>query len=162
MAAAPQAQRDALVALYNSTNGDALLTLNTPGTHTYTLECTDGINTVSAIKLVTVLDDTNSVKINSFAISPTEIDGGWSTVISWDVSNAESCTAQDGTEGWPGVFISTPVGQKELVIEMPGCHTFTLECADGLHVVSASHNVSVINTDVIFADKFEAPAVCVE
>ena len=143
-------------------NGNALLTLNTPGTHTYTLECTDGINIVSANNQVTVVVSDDRVWINSFELSPTEIDDGQSTDISWDVSNATNCTALDGTAGWPETSISTPTGLTNLVIDVPGCHTFTLECTDGSRTVSANQNMKVIDTDIIFADTFEPPVTCAE
>jgi streptogramin lyase len=109
-----------------------------------------------------VYDATKTGSITAFDILPEEIDNGESVTISWDVSDANSCEALNGTEGWPGSSISLPTGQKELQINDPGCHTFTLQCTDGIRTFSASKNVNVINTDVFLADGFETPSNCVE
>ena len=109
-----------------------------------------------------VYDATKTGAINTFNILPTEINNGESITIDWDVSDANSCEALIGTEGWPGSSISLPTGQKELQITEPGCHTFTLQCTDGIRTFSASKNVNVINTDVVLVDGFETPAACVE
>ena len=109
-----------------------------------------------------VYDATKTGSITAFDILPQEIDNGESVTISWDVSDAKSCVALNGTEGWPGSSISLPTGQKDLQINEPGCHTFTLQCTDGIRTFSASKNVNVINTEVVLADGFETSSNCVE
>jgi hypothetical protein len=111
---------------------------------------------------LTVYDATKTGAINTFDILPTEINNGESITLDWDVSDANSCETLNGTEGWPGSSIALPTGQMELQINDPGCHTFTLQCTDGIRTFSASKNVNVINTDVVFVDGFDTPAACVE
>jgi surface protein len=142
--------------------GNVALTLNTPGTHTFTLECTDGINIVSASRQVVVMEDGSSVKINSFGISPSAIDIGQPTSISWDIDNAVNCTILKDGISWPEVLISTSTGRMKRAIEEAGCHTITLECSDGYNTVSVDQNVDVIDPGVIFSSTFDESSICVE
>ena len=142
--------------------GDATLILNTPGVHTFTLECMDATNFVSVSQQVNVLRQGDTVTINHLGISPAEINMGQSTEISWDVSNADSCIVLKDGESWPEALISSPAGQMELTIEERGCHTITLECSDSFKTVSIDQNVNVIDPDVIFSSTFDESAICVE
>jgi surface protein len=147
-------------------SGDVTLILNTPGVHTFTLECMDTSNIVSVSRQVSVLDAGSRVRINSFGISPSEINKGESTVISWDVSNADSCSILKDGSTWPDAVISTLIGQMELTIEESGCHTLTLECQDSVKTVTNDQNVYAIDTGVIFRGSFEGsstgPSACLE
>lgn len=142
--------------------GDAVLTLSTPGSHTFTLECTDGNNIVSASEQVVVLDVGSVVNIRSFEVSPAEINIGQPITVSWEISNADTCTVLKDGDDWPEALVSTPIGQLELTIEEKGCHTITLECSDSYQTVSVDRNINVNDPGVIFSSTFDELSICVE
>lgn len=142
--------------------GDAMLTLSTPGTHTFTLECTDGTNIVSASQQVVVLDAGSVVSINAFEVSPSEVEIGQLTAMSWNTNNADTCKVLKDGNDWPEAQVSTEAGQLELAFDQEGCHTITLECSDSYQTVTVDKNIDVIDPDVIFRGSFDKPSVCVE
>jgi Leucine-rich repeat (LRR) protein/plastocyanin len=139
--------------------GETTLTLSTAGTFRYVLECNDTSNLVSMDLMITALDETNSVVINSFEATPRQIIEGEDTSLSWNVSNAVDCTPLEGQEEWRSTSLELPQGLSTQTIASPGCYTYTLQCTDGLHLVSESLNIEVKLADLIFLDDFEEPCI---
>ena len=105
------------------------------------------------------LDEINSVVINSFEATPRQIIEGEDTSLSWNVSNAVECTPLEGQEEWRSTSLELPQGLSIQTIASPGCYTYTLQCTDGLLLVSESLNIEVKLADLIFLDDFEEPCI---
>ena len=101
----------------------------------------------------------DDVYITSFMVSPNTVLIGEITQVSWQVTNAESCTAQGGPPEWLGANITLPAGSLDLAVGEQGCYTLGLECLNGLNTVSETINLEVKHPDVIFMDNFEQPCL---
>jgi len=101
----------------------------------------------------------DDVSITTFVVIPNTVLMGEATQVSWQVNNAENCSAQGGPPGWSGTFISLPAGSLNLAIEEQGCYTLGLECLSGSNTVSKTINIEVKHPDVIFQDNFEQPCL---
>ena len=88
-----------------------------------------------------------------------EFNAGKSALVSWQVRNAQSCSALGGPTGWAGADISVPQGLLELKVTEPGCYTLVLRCEDGVNTVEENLNLEIRDADVIFRNGFEAPCV---
>jgi len=101
----------------------------------------------------------DEVSINSFAVNPNTVLVGEVTQVSWQVNNAENCSAQGGPPGWSGTSISLPTGSLQLAVGEQGCYTLALVCLNGLNTVSETIELEVKHSDVIFRDNFEQPCL---
>jgi uncharacterized repeat protein (TIGR01451 family) len=100
-----------------------------------------------------------AVSINMFEANPNPIFIGENTQISWQVTDALSCTALGGPVEWLGSEIVLPSGSLQITVAQPGCYTLKLQCTDGVNTVEELLNLEVLNPDVIFADDFEPPCL---
>jgi hypothetical protein len=105
------------------------------------------------------LCSSDNVSITSFAVNPNTMLEDEVTKVSWQVTNAESCTAQDGPPEWIGANIALPAGSLDLAVGEQGCYTLGLECLNGSNTVSETINLEVKHPDVIFLDNFEPPCL---
>ena len=101
----------------------------------------------------------DDVYITIFMVSPNAVLTGEVTQVSWQVTNAESCTAQGGPPEWLGANITLPAGSLDLAVGEQGCYTLGLECLRGSDTVSETINLEVKHPDVIFMDNFEQPCL---
>jgi len=69
-----------------------------------------------------------SVTINSFSATSYNILVDGYTKLSWNVSNAVSCTPTGGDFGWTNTDISLPTGTRNIKITSEGSYQFTLTC----------------------------------
>jgi hypothetical protein len=105
--------------------------INTPGTYTYTLNCSGGGGTSGPISVtLSVGPVTPAAAIASLAASPSAIQSGQSTTLSWATSNASTCTASGGTgsDGWSGSEATSSSGTVVGPINTIGSYTYTLNC----------------------------------
>lgn len=111
-------------------SGTQVITAPTPGNYTFTLTCTgsEGDPAVSNVSLN--VTSANAVAITDFSATPSTIDEGGTTTLSWTTQNATSCDASGGTDGWSGSSISVPNGSREITVTAAGDYTFTLRCYD--------------------------------
>ena len=72
----------------------------------------------------------DAVAITGFGATPESVVVGGSVTFNWTTSNANSCSATGGVDGWAGSSISLPNGSKSITTSVTGVHTFTLTCED--------------------------------
>jgi len=70
----------------------------------------------------------DGVAITNFNVSLSTVVAGQSISFNWDTSNAVSCEATNGVDGWAGSEITLPSGDKSITTATTGSHTFTLTC----------------------------------
>jgi hypothetical protein len=120
-----------------STSGSASITEAGVGQYTYTLNCTQGLQ--SAAAQVSVTDTLPTVTLSA---SPTNLTVGQSTTLTWNSTNASSCTASsNGTgDGWAGPKATSGLAA---IVESSttGMITFILTCASGPQLAHASVQV---------------------
>lgn len=92
----------------------------------------------------------NLVAIGSFTVSSASVVVGQNITLSWTTSNAVSCTATNGVDGWSGSSIALPNGSKSITTATTGSHTFTLNCAGSVANDNATRNV-VVNVTAVNA-----------
>ncbi len=108
-------------------------------TTAYTLECYGpGGDTFKEIT-ITVTDPAPAAPLVSFSLTPSTIETGDSTTLSWNSTNTTSCTASgnwSGTKATTGTEIITP--------STAGTYTYTLACTgtDGTDTKSVTLTVS--------------------
>jgi hypothetical protein len=98
------------------------------------------------------------VAINSFTSSAATVLAGQTLSFNWNTSNAESCEATNGVDGWAGSAITLPSGGKAITTATLGTHTFTLTCNGAEVGDTATRNV-VVNTtpaDAVSISSFTA------
>jgi hypothetical protein len=119
---------------------------STAGTFPFTLSCGDGgTPEVAQVNLTITADPV--VSINSFSVTPSGIETGESVQVSWNVSNATSCTATGGTGTWGG-SVNAGGGTQQVVINAAGNYSFGLNCSNASGSDTASDSVSVNNPTV--------------
>ncbi len=95
--------------------------------------------------IVTILNsDPLPVSIDAFTANPATVVENEPTTLSWAVSNADSCTASDGSGGWAGSTISLPSGNMQISITTAGSYQFTLECSNS----SGGYDIDIVNVVV--------------
>lgn len=102
-----------------------------------TIDPVTGDISVSAGGLYTVSrsgDDTTdsgpSVVINSFTTSASTILEGQSVTLSWNTTDADSCTPSQGGGGWSTKTITLPSGQTSVTLNTAADYTFRLDCSN--------------------------------
>ncbi len=101
----------------------------------------------------------DSVAINSFSPSSGTVVEGQAVTFSWNTSNAVSCQASNGVDGWAGTAI-TPlgIGAATIITATVGTHIYTLTC-DGSAVndtVSLNATVTTTSVDAVAITSFTA------
>ena len=112
--------------------------------------------TVSYIVAPEVVSD--NVAINSFTSSSASVLLGQSVSFSWNTSNAVSCVASNGIDGWAGSSITLPSGSKSITTATLGSYTYTLSC-DGAETGDTATRSVVVNTtpaDAVSISSFTA------
>jgi hypothetical protein len=112
---------------------------------TFTLTCDDGGTPVVANAILTISENP-VVTINSFSVSPTSLDTTGAVTVSWNVSEATSCTAQEGFGTWSG-SVSANAGNNQQVVNatVSGNYIFTLFCQNATSNDSASSVTISVN-----------------
>jgi plastocyanin len=101
----------------------------------------------------------DSVAINSFSPSSGTVVAGQTVTFSWNTSNAVSCQASNGVDGWSDTTI-TPlgIGAATIITATVGTHLYTLTC-DGSEVndtVSLNATVTTTSADALSISSFIA------
>ena len=100
------------------------------------------------------------VAINSFTSSSASVLLGQSVNFNWNTSNAVTCTASNGVDGWAGPIpvTSLPSGSKAITTATLGNHTFTLTCSGAEAGDTAVRSVIVNTTpaDAVAISNFTA------
>ena len=123
--------------------------LNTAGTYTYTLTCTGaGGNSSASNVTITVGSATPAPTIGVFLATPSSVQVGQSTTLTWATINASTCAATGGAtgDGWsgstePAASLGTPIGPYTAA----GTYTYTLTCT-GVGGTSAPLSTTVTVT----------------
>lgn len=117
--------------------------LNTIGTFTYSLSCSNAGGTGSASTSVSVSSGTTtSPPVVTMSASPTSIGTGSSSTISWSATNSPtSCTAS-GT-GWSGSKGASGT-QSTGAMNTAGTFTYTLSCSNSAGSGSKSVTLTVV------------------
>jgi plastocyanin len=100
----------------------------------------------------------DSVAINSFSPSSGTVVAGQTVTFSWNTSNAVSCQASNGVDGWAVTTITLPSGTATINADTVGTHIYTLTC-DGSAVddtVSINASVTTTSADVVSITGFTA------
>jgi len=99
-----------------------------------------------------------NVAINSFTASSNTVVAGQNLNISWTTSNAVSCDATNGADGWAGSVITLPNGTASITTATVGTHTFTLTCAGSEQGDTTTRNttVTVTSPDAVAITSFSA------
>jgi len=112
-----------------SSTGTSIGPFSTTGTYTYTLNCSgpggaSGANSVS----INVTSPPPAATVSRFSASPSTMETGQSSTLSWSSSNATACTAIGGTGVWVGSVGTASTGFSTGVINTAGTYTYTLSC----------------------------------
>ena len=126
-------------------NGESLISIPAVGEYTFTLTC-DGVAGTPAVaeEVVTV---STAASITSFTASPDELFVGESTTLSWNVENANTCTASGGQDGWDAISITIPSGEITLEMTTEATTTFTLSCDGDAGPTSVTDEIVTVNQD---------------
>jgi len=122
--------------------------INVVGSFTYTLTCVGpgGASSPSSVNVI-VSATTPVASITSFTASPTALQTGQATTLTWNSANATSCTASggSGSDGWAGTLPNSSGGLTIGPISAVGAFTYTLTCT-GPGGTSAPASVVVTST----------------
>ncbi len=112
------------------TSGSAISTgtIGTAGVYSYTLNCTGAGGSATSTATLTV--NPAPAAVTNFAASPTNIQVGQSTALSWSTTEATSCAAGGGTgsDGWTGAKPTSGAGVSVGPLNTAGTYTYTLTC----------------------------------
>jgi len=122
-----------LVLIASTANADVVIdNQNIPSSDISGISITPATGTlvISTVPGYTVTPNgtTFGVAITNFVVSPNTVLAGGSTTVSWNTTDAASCTATGGTGGWSGTSITLPSGSKTITTSTAGTYTFTLTC----------------------------------
>lgn len=121
-----------------ATSGTLTLTESVSGIYAYELLCTSQSGSASAQISVTF-----TVPTVSLSAIPGSLSAGDFTLLTWNSSNAVSCTASGGVtgDGWAGP--KGVAGTMTVNIAVAGTHTFLIVCNSGSRSAQAQATVSV-------------------
>ncbi len=122
---------------------------------TYVLRCTNTQGSTSAY--ATVFMNGASLPVISFSASPTVVNSGASSMLSWSVQDATNCYANGGP--WSGSK-SVPTGSQSTG-PLLNQTTYTLSCDNATGSVSASATVSIVGDDDTPVISYFQPYSCV-
>lgn len=118
-------------------------TMNTAGTYTYSLSCTNSVGTSSDSATLTVL----ATPTISLSVSPSSINTGSSATIAWSVTNSpSSCTAGGSWSGSKAASGSQSTG----TMNTAGTYTYTLSCTNSGGTTSKSASLTVANAAPVY------------
>ena len=100
----------------------------------------------------------DSVAINSFSPSSGTVVVGQTVSFNWNTSNAVSCQASSGVDGWAGTTITLPSGTATITTATVGTHIYTLTCDGGAvdDTVSLNATVATTSPDAVSISSFTA------
>ena len=107
---------------------------------------------------VTVQQVGDGVAINSFTASPGTVVAGQNVTFTWNTSNAISCQATGGVDGWAGTTVTPPSGSVIKTMTTVGTYNFTLTC-DGSaagDTTSRIATVTITSPDAVAITSFTA------
>jgi hypothetical protein len=112
-----------------SSSGTSIGPFSNAGTYTYTLNCTgpggaSGANSIS----INVTSPPPAATVNRFSASPSTMQTGQASTLSWSSNNATACAAIGGTGSWGGSVGTSSTGFSTGVINTAGTYTYTLAC----------------------------------
>jgi probable HAF family extracellular repeat protein len=129
-----------------TSSGSRDVTYAAPTSITYGFTCTAGSQTAQASVVVTYTALPVSVSVNA---SPTSFTAGQSITITWQSTNATSCTGSGGgaSDGWPGAkatsgsqTITEPYAPAGSSLSL----SFTVACTSNISNLSKSASVAVV------------------
>lgn len=118
------------------TTGSTTVNPTTAGSYTYTLTCNGTGGSVSRSATLTV--NAPPAPTVSIGVSPTPIQAGGSATVTWDSTNADSCTASGDWAGSKAISGSEPTTKATA-----GTYTYTITCTGGGGTTSRSANLTV-------------------
>ncbi|MEK7538952.1 MAG: peptidoglycan-binding protein [Patescibacteria group bacterium] len=111
-------------------------------TGTYTLTCTNTTGSVNQSVIITVTAVVPSAPTATITATPTSVTSGGSTVIAWSSTNATSCTATGGTNGWSG---TKGISGTQTFSNLSANTTYTMTCT-GSGGTTAPQSTTVVVT----------------
>ncbi|MEK7538860.1 MAG: peptidoglycan-binding protein, partial [Patescibacteria group bacterium] len=111
-------------------------------TGTYTLTCTNTTGSVNQSVTITVNAVVPSAPTVTIAATPASVTSGGSTVITWSSTNATSCTATGGTNGWSG---TKGISGTQTFTALSADTTYTMTCT-GSGGTTAPQSTTVVVT----------------
>lgn len=123
-------------------NGSTILPASlTTGTETFGLMCTDSAGTTSSGSVILTVEPVPAAP--KLTLGASSVAAGDSTTISWESSNATSCTASGS---WSGTLASS--GSKTITASSSaGTQTYSLACANAAGSSSASTASLAVTAD---------------
>jgi hypothetical protein len=124
-------------------SGSASLTESTQGSFTYTLSCVDGTGSLPPATLANATVWFGQPPTVTVSADQPSITTGGQVLISWNSTNATTCTASggSGSDGWGG---NVPgAGNASLRESSAGTYKFTVQCTEFGVTVSADTSVTV-------------------
>jgi hypothetical protein len=123
--------------------------LNTVGTSTYGIICTGPEGTASATTTVSV--GPAPMPVVTISANPPSILAGASSTLTWNVTNATSCTATGAEVLWAGSNLATstvPHTWPTGILSTVGTHTYGITCI-GLGGTASATTTVTVNIDTI-------------
>ena len=118
-------------------------TMNTAGSFTYTLSCSNSAGSGTASATVTVI----ATPVISLSVSPTSITTSSSSTITWNATNSPtSCTASGSWSGSKAASGSQSTG----TLATAGSYTYTLSCTNAGGTTSNSATLTVTNPAPVY------------
>jgi hypothetical protein len=113
-------------------SGSQAVLETTPGSYTFDISCTGG-GAVTAQAVLVV----NPAPTASMSASATTVNTGQSFMLTWNSTEASSCTASGGTtgDGWSGSEAAS--GSTSVTEATAGSYTYTVNCSAGTETVQA-------------------------
>ena len=120
---------------------------------------TNVINVATTVEYdIAVVPVGDNVAINSFTASSNTVVAGQTVSFSWNTSNAVSCDASNGVDGWAAASITLPNGTASITTATVGTHNFTLTCSGSGSGDTTTRNatVTITSPDAVAITSFVA------
>ncbi len=125
-----------------ATNGSGVVT---PGsTTTYSITCSNNVGSASDTATVTVGGNNQNLPTVNIEADDTRIDSDDRTIVRWSSSNADSCTARGGRNGWSG---SKSISGSFNTGDLSNDVTYTITCRNSSGSADDSVTVRVDDED---------------
>lgn len=112
------------------TTGTRSITTSVEGTHQFTLTCTGDVGDPAVSNVDLTVNSATAVNITSFTATPSTMEEGDTTTLSWATQNASTCTASaNGVDDWSGTVATQSTG-TQVTIATAGVYALTLTCDD--------------------------------
>jgi trimeric autotransporter adhesin len=128
-----------------SSTGTMVGPIGTAGVYVYTLTCTGaGGGSLPSAATVIVTTAAPPASVVAFLATPTSINVGGSTILTWLTAGASSCAASGGTgsDGWNGGKPTSSLGTTVGPFNTAGSYVYNLTC-NGAGGASAPSSVTV-------------------